>query len=61
MIEIVELPIYEGLLELFEFLVEIEYNVSKPQRLLALDEELKATLSRYWWETHEKSINGWSC
>ena len=58
-IEIVELPTYEGLPELFEFLVEFEDKVLGPQRLLALDEALKDTPA-CWWETHKKSTNGWS-
>ena len=41
--EIVGLLVYEGLLELFEFLMEFEENVSETQRLLALEEALKAT------------------
>ena len=56
--EIFELPLYKGLLELSEFLVEFEDKVSKPQQLLALDEALKATLAR-WWATYKKSITGW--
>ena len=55
----IELQIYEGLLELFDFLVEFEYKVLEPQRLLALDEALKDTPTR-WWETHKNSIIGWS-
>ena len=41
--EIVELLVYEGLLELYEFLIVFEERVSEPQRLLALEEELVAT------------------
>ena len=57
--ETVQLQIYEGLSELSEFLVEFEDKVAEPQQLLALDEALKATLAR-WWETHNKSLIGWS-
>ena len=57
--EVIEFPIYEGLLELFNFLVEFEEKVSEPQWLLELEEELKATPAR-WWVTHKKSISGWS-
>ena len=57
--ETIELPIYEGLPELSEFLVEFEYKMSKSQWLLALEEALKANPIR-WWDTHKKSITGWS-
>ena len=56
--EIVELPTYEELPHLPEFLVDFEDKVSQPWRLLVLDEALKATPAR-WWETHKKSIDGW--
>ena len=51
--EVIEFLIYEGLPKLSKFLVEFEEKVSEPQRLLALEEELKATPAR-WWETHKK-------
>ena len=57
--KIVELPSYEGLPELSAFLMEFEEKVLEPQRLLALEEALKATLAR-WWETHKKTIIGWA-
>ena len=53
------MPIYEGLLELYEFLVEFEDKVSEPQQLLALEEALNATPT-CWWVTHKKSITRWS-
>ena len=56
--ETVELPIYEGLPILFEFFQEFEGKVFEPQRILALDVALKATLSR-WWETHKRKIHDW--
>ena len=59
MTKTIELPIYEGLPELSDFLIEFEDRVSEPQRLLDLEEALKATLAR-WWETHKKSIIGCS-
>ena len=43
MTETIELPIYEVLPELSEFLVEFEDKVLEPQWLLALEEALKAT------------------
>ena len=57
--ETIELPIYEGQPEFFDFLVEFEDKVSEPQRLLAFDEALKATPA-CWWETHKNLIIGWS-
>ena len=51
--EIVKLPIYEGLPEMSTFLIEFEKKVSKPHRLLALEEALKATPT-HWWATHKK-------
>ena len=47
-IETVELPVYEGLSELFKFLMEFEDKVSEPQQLLAIDEGLKAMLAHWW-------------
>ena len=43
--KIVELPIYEGMPALSEFLQEFEENLFEPQRVLALDVALKATLA----------------
>ena len=57
--KIVELPIYEGLPELSEFLQEFEEKGFEPQRLLALEEALKATLAR-WWAAHKPVIHGWA-
>ena len=56
---IVELPIYEGLPELSTLLMEFEEKFSKPYRLLAMEEALKATPAR-WWETLKKTITGWA-
>ena len=58
-IETIELPIYEGLPELSEFLLKFEGKVSEPQRLLELEEALKATSIRLW-ATYKKSVIGWS-
>ena len=57
--EIVELPIYERILELSRFLKEFEVKVIEPQCLLALGEALKATLAR-WWEAHKEKIHEWA-
>ena len=51
--EIVELPIYEGILELSRFLMEFQEKVAEPQQLLVLEEALKATPA-HWWVTHKK-------
>ena len=45
--KIVELPIYEGLPDLSEFLQEFEEKVFEPQRLLELEDALKATPARW--------------
>ena len=57
--KIIELLIYEGLLELSRFLEEFKVKVSKPQRLVALGEALKATLAR-WWAIHKDTIHEWA-
>ena len=57
--ETVQLLVYDGLPELYEFLVEFEDKVSEPQWLMALDKALKATPT-CWWVTYKKSITGWS-
>ena len=54
--EVFELLTYEAFPDFPEFLAEFKDKVSEPQRLLALDEALKATPTR-WWETHKKSID----
>ena len=59
MTKIVELSMYERFSKISTFLMDIEEKVSEPQRLLALEEALKATPMR-WWETHKKTITGWA-
>ena len=54
--EIINLLIYEGILELSGFLEEFEAKVFEPQRLLALGEALKATTT-CWWEVHKETIH----
>ena len=49
----VELPVYEGLPKLSVILMEFEEKVLEPQRLLAMEEALKATPA-HWWVTHKK-------
>ena len=57
--EVIELPKYEGIPNLADFIDEFEDKVSEPQRLLALEEALKATPTR-WWDTHKKSMGDWN-
>ena len=47
-----ELPTYEGLPNLAEYLTEFEGLVIEVQRLSTLDHVLKAMPSR-WWGTHK--------
>jgi hypothetical protein len=56
--EVSNLPTFDGLNHLETFLVEFERIVPVQQRLLALDEALKATPAR-WWGTHKKNITEW--
>jgi hypothetical protein len=52
------LPTFDGLNPLEAFLEEFEASVPTQQRLLAMDEALKATLAR-WWGTHKNNIIEW--
>jgi hypothetical protein len=52
------LPTFDGLNHLEAFLMEFEEIVPIQQRLLALDEALKATPAR-WWGTHKHNITDW--
>jgi hypothetical protein len=56
--EVSNLPTFDGLNHLETFLLEFEEIVLVQQRLLALDEALKATPTR-WWGTHKKNIAYW--
>jgi hypothetical protein len=49
------LPTFDSLNHLETFLLEFEEIVPVQQRLLALDEALKAITTR-WWGTHKKNI-----
>jgi hypothetical protein len=49
------LPTFDGLNHLETFLLEFEETILVQERLLALDEALKATLE-IWWETHKNNI-----
>jgi hypothetical protein len=52
------LPTFDGLNHLEAFLLEFEEIVPIQQRLLAMDEALKATPTR-WWRTHKNNITDW--
>ena len=58
-IEVCDFPTYEGLPNLDIFLCEFESTVPEQQWLLYLDNDLKATPTR-WWVVHKQSIVGWS-
>jgi hypothetical protein len=52
------LPAFDGLNNLEAYLLEFEEIVPIQQRLLALDESLKETPTR-WWGTHKHNIIDW--
>jgi hypothetical protein len=56
--EVSNMPTFDGLNHLETFLLEFEESVPVQQRLLALDEALKETPTR-WWGTHKKNIAKW--
>jgi hypothetical protein len=56
--EVSNFPTFDGLNHLEAFLLEFEEIVPVQQRLLALDEALKETPTR-WWGTHKKNIADW--
>jgi hypothetical protein len=56
--EVSNLPTFYGLNNLETFPFEFEGIVPIQQRLLALDEALKA-MSYRWWKTHNKNIVEW--
>jgi hypothetical protein len=53
------LPKFDGLNNLETFLFEFEGILSVQQRLLELDEALKATPT-IWWVTHKNNITEWA-
>jgi len=52
------LPTFDGLNPLETFLSEFEESVPMQQRLLAMDEALRATPAR-WWGEHKINITDW--
>jgi hypothetical protein len=52
------LPTFDGLNPLETFLSDFEESVPIQQRLLAMDEALKATPTR-WWGAHKSNITDW--
>ena len=57
-VEICEIPTFDGLSEIQEFLQKYEVKVPLDQRLKALDVALRATPTR-WWATHKRNIANW--
>jgi hypothetical protein len=53
------LPTFDGLNPLENFLSEFETSVPTQQRLLEMDEAMKATPAR-WWGTHKNNITDWT-
>jgi hypothetical protein len=53
-----DLPTFDGLNHLETFLAEFEKILPVHQRMLALDEALKAT-SNIWWGLHKRNIMEW--
>jgi len=51
-------PFYDGLGNINTFIRGYGRWVPKSQRLLALDQALRATPAR-WWGTHKKNIGDW--
>jgi hypothetical protein len=56
--EVSNLPKFDGLNHLESFLLEFEEIVPVLQWMLAMDEDLKATPTR-WWGTHKNNIVKW--
>ena len=56
--EVSNLPTCKGLPNFEVFIGKFEDRVSKPQRLLSLEEAQKDT-PRGWWATHNASISNW--
>jgi hypothetical protein len=52
------LPTFDGLNPLETFLLEFEESVPMEQRLLAMDEALRETPTR-WWGEHKSNIMVW--
>ena len=53
------LPTFDVLNPLENFLSEFESSVPTQERLLAMDEAMKATPAR-WWGTHKGNITDWT-
>jgi hypothetical protein len=50
-----DLPTFDGLNPLEAFFLDFKASVTTQERLLAMDEALKAT-PRRWWGTHKRNI-----
>jgi hypothetical protein len=56
--EVGQVPVFDGLSNIKEFLKEYEAQVPSSQRLQALDVALQATPAR-WWVAHKRNIVTW--
>jgi hypothetical protein len=56
--EVRDLPMYDGLSEVDDFLNKFEREVPEQQRFDALKWVLRATPAR-WWGTHQRSFEDW--
>jgi hypothetical protein len=58
-ITVSKLPTFDGLNPLETFLSDFETSVPTQLILLAMDEEMKATVAR-WWGMHKGNITDWT-
>jgi hypothetical protein len=56
--EVREHPVYNGTLDLDNFLQNMEENVREDQRILVLDIAFQNTPAR-WWSTHKSLLRTW--
>ena len=56
--KVCEVPTFDGLSNIQEFLQEYEPHVPLSQRLKTLDVPLQATPAR-WWTAHKRNITTW--
>ena len=56
--EVCEVPIFDGLSNIKEFLQKYEAQVPLSQQMKTLDVELRATPTR-WWTGHKRIITTW--
>ena len=56
--EVRDIPTFDGLSDVNEFLQQFEQETSQEQRLEILDLAVRATPAR-WWYTHKEHIASW--